>query len=272
MKSHRKELLARFFERSKLNLGRCLAPGLTCTSKAIQAHSLQNSQVLGLLATEGHVTMFRHRIDAEKGPAIFLDEVGRNQATTFTGFCGVHDAAIFKSVDTKPFDSTDVEQLFLVAYRAVARELHTQMEGAARIQGLYSDRVQMGLDSGGEATPSGVIATQYLINSYESYLYKARFDEALVSGRYDLLLHDVIPLQGQEPTVAVCSLFSVDNVSRGGDPVRAALNVLPLTVSESVAVFSYLPEDADLARASLARRAIKFGEPLPKVSIVEVDH
>jgi len=54
-----------------------------------------------------------------------------------------------------------------------------------------------------------------------------------------------------EPTIAVCSLFSIDGLTHGDDCVRAALNVVPLNYNETVAVFSYLPEDATLARSSL---------------------
>jgi hypothetical protein len=51
--------------------------------------------------------------------------------------------------------------------------------------------------------------------------------------------------------VAVCSLFSVDGLSRCDDWVRVALNVVPLNLNQSVVVLSYLPADATLARTSL---------------------
>ena len=55
----------------------------------------------------------------------------------------------------------------------------------------------------------------------------------------------------QQPTVAVCSLYSVDNLSRGDDWVRVALNVFPLSKTESAVIFSYVPEDARLVVTSL---------------------
>jgi len=54
----------------------------------------------------------------------------------------------------------------------------------------------------------------------------------------------MIKIDHEEATVAVCSLFSVDGISRSDDCVRAALNVLPLNAKASIVVFSYLPEDA----------------------------
>ena len=77
------------------------------------------------------------------------------------------------------------------------------------------------------------------------------FDQALISEDYDKVLYDVIYMTHDAPTLVVCSLFSIDGVSRDGDWVRTTLNVLPLNENESVAVFGYLPSDATLARPSL---------------------
>lgn len=251
MSSIEKELLSSFFKRDRWRLNLCLAPGMTCTSVAIRAHSLQNSQVLDLLVRDGHVKAFAKMIDKETGPVIFLDDVGRNRARTFSGFCAAHDSDIFKPIDTNTFRSTDSEHLFLVAYRAVARELHAVMEGASKIQSAYIKRVELGLDSADEPSPAGMVAIEHFVKAYQTYLYKQRLDQALVSKQYDTLLHDARRIRHEEPTAAVCSLFSIDGVSRNDDWVRVALNVLPLNRNESIAVFSYLPEDAALARSSL---------------------
>lgn len=251
MNSIEKELFSSFLKRDKWRLNRCLAPGMSCTATAIRAHSLQNSQVLDLLVRDGHVKAIGKRIDKETGPVILFDNVGRNQATTFAGFCSEHDSEIFKPIDTKTFSSTDSEHQFLVAYRAVARELHTLMEAASKAQSGYIKRVEMGLDSGDEPGPAGMFAVEQMMKAYQTYLYKVRFDQALVSKQYDAVLHDAIKIDHEEASVAVCSLFSVDGVSRNDDWVRVALNVLPLNRNESIAVFSYLPEDASLAKSSL---------------------
>lgn len=251
MNSIENQLRLSFFKRDKWHLNRCLAPGMGCTAAAIRAHSLQNSQVLDLLVREDHVKALAKRIDKEKGPVIFFDDLGRNQATTFSGFCSEHDAEIFRSIDTKAFCLTDHEHLFLVAYRAVARELHAVIEGAVKIQSGYEKRVELCLDSGDEPGPAGMLAVEHMIKAHQTYLYKHRFDNAYVSKQYDRIVHDVINIGHEEATVAVCSLFSIDGVTRDDDWVRVALNVLPLNRKESVAVFSYLPEDAALAHSSL---------------------
>jgi hypothetical protein len=140
----------------------------------------------------------------------------------------------------------------LIAYRAVARELHAVMEGAIKIQSGYMKRVEMGLDTGDAPSPAGMFAVDHMIKAYETFLYKHRFDQVLLSKRYSDVLHDMIKIGHEEPTIAVCSLFSVDGVFRNDDWVRVALNVLPLNGNESIAVFSYLPEDATLVKSSLS--------------------
>ena len=252
MNSIEKDLQSSFFKRDKWRLNRCLAPGMSCTATAIRAHSLQNSRVLDLLVRNDHVKGLAHRIDKETGPSILFDDVGRNRATTFTGFCSEHDSEIFRPIDTNSFSSTDSEHLFLVSYRAVAREFHAVMEGAVKIQSGYEKRVELGIDSGEKPSPAGKLAVEHMIKAYQEYTYKCRFDEAYVSRQHDSVAHDVIKICHEEPTVAVCSLFSIDGVSRDGDWVRVALNVLPINVYESIAVFSYLPEDSALARSTLS--------------------
>ena len=240
-------------------MGRCLAPGLNCAAPAIRAHSVQNSQVLDLLVRDGHVKAPKIRFSLASGPALTFDDVGRNQATTSAGFCSEHDASIFKSIDNHAFRS-DSEYLFLMAYRAVARELHAQMDGAYKIQGGYNKRVELGIDSRDEPTGAGMLAVQHMMKSYQTYVYKIPFDEALVSGNYDAVSHLVIELQHQVPTIAVCSHLSLDDLSRNGDPIRVSLNILPLDIGQSVAVFSYLSSEADLVRVGLHRILTSEGE------------
>ena len=246
-----KELLSHFFEHSSRQLNRCLAPGMRCKATAIRAHSIQNSQVLDLLARDGHVKGLTRRIDKDNGPIISFDDVGQNQATVFEGFCSEHDSDIFKAIDRNPFCLT--EHLFLVAYRAVARELHAQMDGAAKIQGTYQKRVQLGIDNSDEPTETGMLAVEHFARSYFTYLYKCSFDEALVFKKHGAVLHHLIPISHDEPTIAVCSHLALDNLSRNGEAVRLTLNVLPIGRTKSAAVFSYLPHDAAPVKSALNR-------------------
>ena len=78
-------------------------------------------------------------------PECLFEKVGRNQASTFPGFCSRHDTEIFKPLDTKPLSLDDAEQLFLIAYRSLTRELHTVMEAAMRLQTTLERQIAEGL-------------------------------------------------------------------------------------------------------------------------------
>jgi len=95
MTSRRNKALAAFFKYQNCSLDRCLFPGMACKAQAIRSHSVQNSRVLDLLVRDGHVKALGKRIDNKAGPVIRFEDVGRNEATTFTGFCAKHDAAAF---------------------------------------------------------------------------------------------------------------------------------------------------------------------------------
>jgi hypothetical protein len=52
-------------------------------------------------------------------------KVGINRASTFTGFCQKHDTELFRPLETQPFIASK-EQLFLLAYRALAKEVYAK--------------------------------------------------------------------------------------------------------------------------------------------------
>lgn len=245
------ERQSRFFSSLKGQLNRCLAPGMKCTEVAIKAHSVQNSKILDLLVCNDHVKALRVKIDWEKGPRISFENVGRNHATTFTGLCSIHDASMFRPIDKELFNQSNNEQLFLYAYRAGLRELHAKMEAAAKIQSGYRTRVELGIDSENELSIAGMMGVQYMIDAYQTYLYMTNFDECYIAKQWSRIQHDCVMLHHEEPTIAVSSLFAVDGADREDDFVRVAINVFPLSKLSSVAIFSYLPEDAALARVAL---------------------
>lgn len=51
--------------------------------------------------------------------------IGVRQASTFTGFCCHHDTELFRPLETRPF-ITSKEQLFLLAYRAISKEVYAK--------------------------------------------------------------------------------------------------------------------------------------------------
>lgn len=240
-----------FFRLDKAKLVRCFAPGMACDEVAIRAHSIQNAKRLELLSRDGHVIKFTRRFKPE-GPTIDFGPVGRNQATTFTGLCAEHDKTLFAPIETDALDIASPQHLFLLAYRAVLRELHASCEAAAKIQASYQSRVRAGVDPKGQPSPAGMYAVERMVIAYETQLYKSRYDKLLGEGNFEDLKHDVIHIQAP-PSIGASAMFSLDHVPVLDDVARVCLTVLPMSSTSTVAVFSYVETDAPHARAALSR-------------------
>jgi hypothetical protein len=226
---------------------------VNCAEPAIRAHSVQNARVLDLLAKDGHVVAPNLRIDAHRGPSIDLKSVGRNRATTFAGLCSSHDRSIFAPIETAPIDLQDREHLFLLAYRATFYEVHATAAVAVQFQGFYQKRVELGIDPKSDLSPAGWFATERLMVAYETFQYKSIFDEAYIARNFDALEHDLITLDVERPTLAACTLFSTGTSEARDDLTRICMTILPLNKTRTIALLSYLPEDAGRARAELSR-------------------
>jgi hypothetical protein len=181
-------------------------------------------------------------------PAMVWRDAGRNLATTFEGFCSVHDSALFLPIDIRPFDTTSQEQLFLYAYRAVARELHALMEAAAKIQSMYQQRIEVGVDQGNQPEFAGIVALEHMMTAYSTYEYKTVLDLALEKKEFDILSHEVVLLTNQAPTIAASVFLDLDTRPNREDPPRVALNIFPVSKDDTVAIFSFVEADAGPVR------------------------
>ena len=113
--------------RREVSRGECLVPPPwkgDCNAKIGNAHTVPQAS-LGRIAEEGHVLSFVQSAVAmmEHGSAAPPQRRGIRRASTFTGFCTKHDNAVFVPLEKAPFEGTK-EQCFLLAYRALARELY----------------------------------------------------------------------------------------------------------------------------------------------------
>src|SRR5690348_1650773 len=155
------EELVEFFRTRKIGFGRCLEPTMQCNQPAIRAHSIQNRQTIALLEQDNHVLAWQPRF-SQAGPDVALRRIGRNDASTFAGFCNQHDTELFRPLDTKPLDAADREQLFLLAYRGITCELHAIMTGVVQLQSLCTARVECGADSPDSSSPAGQKALEQM--------------------------------------------------------------------------------------------------------------
>jgi hypothetical protein len=254
-----KQLLAHYFGSLKQGLNRCFAPTGDCRNRAIRSHSIQNSRVLDLLSRDGHVKMIVQK--AEKNSlTIDFGDVGRNEASTFSGFCSEHDSSIFSPIDNCRFDSNSAEQLFLLAYRSVTRELHACMAGAIKLQQGYQKRIELGLDTGEVPEPAGEMALERMMYAYQTHVYKAALDESLLQTDYSKLAHTVFSVGHSSPCFAVSGFFDLFAMNDYRERSRIAVNVLPISASETIAAFSYTTADSFHAKNYLRELAEATGE------------
>jgi hypothetical protein len=240
-----------FFKVQGKSTNRCLDPSESCDQPAIRAHSIPGGTVLDRIAENGHVVMPQLKLSVPPPAEIEFKSVGRNKATTFTGLCSSHDNNIFRPIDDALPDPADTSHLFLLAYRAVLREYHVCLQNGLRFQSTYQKRVEVGLSPGDEPCDFGMFATAHLGNAFECYEYKRHFDRWFLASEWQQLDHHVIVLEKQPATVAVCSMFSLDDVDAPETP-RVTLSIYP-SGDDVVVVFSATSSDASFVAAYLDR-------------------
>lgn len=225
--------LGTFFDLQKKGYSRCLHDSFQCENEAIRAHSIQNAKVLDLLQKDNHVRVPQAKIAAGAEPVFEFGLVGRNKASTFTGLCSEHDTELFKLVDTDPLDVKNDQQMYQLAYRALMRELHTCLEAGYRFQLAHIENVKSGITKENEPDGPGMAAVIFWEKAWRVFRYRGAHFVDNAS-----LVHYVIEINDQAPTVAVASFFSVAH-DKSGDIIGPLFNVLPLDGKKTVAVLSY---------------------------------
>ncbi|MCC7700360.1 hypothetical protein [Janthinobacterium sp. EB271-G4-7A] len=129
----------------------CLRVGddkLKCSGKIIHAHSIQRGKILESIAdvaggNEGKIYHLGF-VPAEDMQSMQPDFnlQGIKKFSTFTGFCGGHDKAIFQPIEDMAFSAT-TKQLNIYAYRAAAKELHSNLESKNFCEVLLGDKLNV---------------------------------------------------------------------------------------------------------------------------------
>jgi len=98
-----------------------------CSKKIIKAHTVPKSSSLKAIAKDGHVLGLKMNLESifkNKGKPR-LEKIGVNTASTFNGFCKIHDDNIFAPIEKEAFINSP-EQCFLLSYRAFAKEYYAK--------------------------------------------------------------------------------------------------------------------------------------------------
>lgn len=186
---------------------RCSAPpewNHECTRTYAKAHTVPRAS-LNRIAANGHVFSFVPNASnlEHHGPKFPPEELGINRASTFTGFCSNHDNAIFAPLEKAAFTGTR-EQCFLLAYRALARELHLKQS----ILEFWDARLRKTQPASGLALGLARFTIDaFLAGSRKGYAdlasHKADYDQILRSNDYRMVRAHVIELS--HPPSVMCS-------------------------------------------------------------------
>ncbi|WP_410738865.1 YecA family protein [Citrobacter freundii] len=124
------------FSKSNSQKKTCYAPASMhedCDKRIVQAHTLSKSSSLKAIADpDNHVmgvVMNLPSLMRNNGRWV-PEKIGINQASTFTGFCAVHDRILFSCLENEKFTGTD-EQCFALMFRSLSKEIYAK-EGGRR--------------------------------------------------------------------------------------------------------------------------------------------
>lgn len=217
---------------------------MTCPEKPIRAHSVQNATALSCIEDKNHVYQMKMKMKDES-PVVGLELVGRNQASTFTGLCSAHDNELFKPIDDSVLDERDREQLFLIAYRSVTKELHATLDGAMKMQSAYLKLIEDGAVLKDKPSAEGIEALQHMFKAWAAWRYRYRFfDKPLERRRFNGIKHLKFVLEGKPPAVAASSFFSMDFKEWGKPFAALIVNVIPTDSESTLVMFSYSEKHA----------------------------
>lgn len=240
----------------KINTSKtCSAPSVlhsNCTVKIVNAHTVSKSSSLKEISIEGHVLAFLGNVQAIiKSNKLAPARVGINRASAFSGFCSHHDKILFSPIENRPFH-INKQHCFLIAFRAVSRELYVKSDVSEIFQDLK------GFDKGRslmqqlilQRAANEMISTNDLSKNDLVYI-KEKLDDMLVGENYSELKHVVFEL-ARPPHIMgssiVAPMYGFDGKpvqfishNKGDVPDYVIINSFS-DAGKGYVVFSWLPE------------------------------
>lgn len=217
-----------------------------CSVEIIKAHSIQNNRILNRIGRNGELYM----VKPAPTPTSFklgFKTIGRNVATTFTGFCGYHDNLLFEPIEDKEYVGEE-QQNFLFAYRTFSFEYHKELEAQNAHKKIA------------DVKPSFVrnesylgLAQNYELGINDSLRHKGKFDEALTNGEYGVVETVQLVFEGAVGISVSAGFFLeydingrvLNDLSLEDEYMRLLmLNVFPQD-DRTIVLFSWLKEDAE---------------------------
>lgn len=195
------ELIKQFKRRYSAKV--CLAPDKNCEGSIVSAHTLSASLMLRPLARDGKVYALKAQLPPPPGQnPMELALRGIRETSVFNGFCSKHDKSLFSPIEDSEFICSK-EQLFVLAYRCVAKEAYLKRKQAEslpspeeikRIHGL-ADKLQF-------SDLALVYQAASLRGAEEVERLKSRLDLYLLSGDYGRIETTVLQFASPPPVAA----------------------------------------------------------------------
>ena len=166
----------------------CLHPKAPseCVGPIVRAHTVSRAAGLRHIERAGHVYRFNMDPGVDRPSGNFeLDLVGVRKASAFSGFCSYHDNQLFEPIDDGRMMFTD-EQLFLLAYRALSREMYLK-DSLNRLIGWTRSRVDAGRIRAEQYTLQRALSARahwLELGRSDVQTSKGTFDRFLLAGRF----------------------------------------------------------------------------------------
>lgn len=188
------------------NRGTCLHPEASpsnCSNQIIKAHTVQRAGGLSAIAENGHVisgkrgyeNIFKNDGQIVPGP------VGIGKASTFMGFCSIHDNKLFEPIESNSF-TLNHEAAFLLSFRAISYEYLTKQNTIKAVD------IQREIDKGKDF--ENQVAIQQYLHIFRAGLirgmqnlemWKAEYDRMFVARDYSSMPHYAVEFDGILPFV-----------------------------------------------------------------------
>lgn len=227
----------------------CMAPHSDHGGGIVAAHTMSLEATLRKISKDGHVYAphFMGRLSPDE-PPIKIKRLGLRDVSVFNGFCAKHDASLFSCLENKDFRFSR-EQLFMLAYRAAARECYLKRKQCESLPDLDQIREIHGITEPLTYSEELLIhQAASLRGAEEAEAFKAKLDGYLIQGSWDRLTTHAI-IFPRRPCMAACFVFQPFHDMNGrqlqdyedleAEMSPLAISVLPVA-DGGAAVFSWL--------------------------------
>ncbi|MDD5451563.1 MAG: SEC-C metal-binding domain-containing protein [Desulfovibrionales bacterium] len=186
--------------------GICLHPEaspMNCSNQLIRAHTVQRSGGLSAIAENGYVISGKRgyeRIFKNDGQ-IVPESVGIGRASTFMGFCSIHDNKLFEPIENSSFTLNN-ETAFLLSFRAISYEYLTKQNAMKAVD------IQREMDRGKDFETQ--VTIQQYCHAYRAGLirgmqnlqeWKAEYDRKFLARDFLSMPHYALEFNGILPFV-----------------------------------------------------------------------